>query len=209
MFKRFLSFLTVAVIASVIITGCSALKQLQDTITNLSRLKFKLENINHFSLAGVQLDNKQKISDFSISDALKLTNAFATKQFPANFTINLGAMNPNDGTSGTKATNATLTGLEYRILIDDTPTVTGDLAAPVTVPGTGQSVTIPLSAGVDLYKFFGDRGYDGIINLALAIGGQKGSASKIKLDAKPTVSTSIGPISYPGRLTIVDKEWRN
>jgi hypothetical protein len=61
---------------------------------------------------------------------------------------------------------------------------------------------------LDLYEFFGNKGYESVINLALALGGVSGSAAKVKLDIKPTVNTAIGPISYPNRLTIIDKEWR-
>jgi hypothetical protein len=42
----------------------------------------------------------------------------------------------------------------------------------------------------------------------LNIGGIGGSPTRLKLDAQPTVTTPLGPISYPGRLTIIDKEFR-
>jgi len=42
----------------------------------------------------------------------------------------------------------------------------------------------------------------------LSIGGASGSPAKLKLDAKPTIRTQFGPISYPGRITIIDKEFR-
>jgi len=63
--------------------------------------------------------------------------------------------------------------------------------------------------GLDLYNFFGNKGYDGIVNLALAIGGVQGSAARLKLDAQPTVSTPLGAITYPSRITIIDKNFTN
>jgi hypothetical protein len=42
-----------------------------------------------------------------------------------------------------------------------------------------------------------DNGFDLIAN-----------PSKVKMDIKPSINTSIGPINYPSRITVVDKEWK-
>ena len=196
-----------------IFSGCSALKQIASSIENAQRLKFKLGAVNNFRLAGINISNKSSIKDVSVSDAFKLTNAFATKKFPADFILNVDAMNPNSNTANSGSTNtnstAKLTGFEWRLLIDDIPTIYGNIAEPVTIPGNGQTVAIPLSVSLDLYEFFGSQGYDRIANLAMAIGGVNGSSSRIKLDAKPTVTIGTFPITYPGRITIVNTEFRD
>jgi len=193
---------------SVTFNSCNVVKDISNAITNISRLQFKLEDVNGFRLAGIDISNKSSVNDISMMDALKLTNAFATKSFPAEFVLDIGAKNPNDGTQNTRKSDATISSLDYRLLIDDVPTISGDISAPIGIPGTGQSVTIPLRMGLDLYKFFGDKGYESIANLAMAIGGVGGSPARLKLDMKPTVKTSLGPITYPSRLTVIDKEWR-
>ncbi len=66
-------------------------------------------------------------------------------------------------------------GLECRRLIDDKPTITGNMDSPVEIPGTGQESVIP---------------------------------SRLSLDAQPTVSMPLGPITYPGRATIISAEFR-
>lgn len=201
-----LSIIVVAI--SLAINSCNVVKDISNAVTNISKLQFKLDNVTGFRLAGIDLSNKSSIKDISVMDGLKLTNAFATKSFPAEFVLNVGAKNPNDGTQGNRQSDATITSLDYRLLIDDVPTISGDITAPIGIPGNGQSVNIPLRMGLDLYKFFGDRGYESIANLALAIGGVSGSSARLKLDMKPTVKTAIGPITYPSRLTVIDKEWR-
>lgn len=195
-------------IGAIAFQSCNVIKDISGTLANLSKLQFKLENVSNFRLSGIDLSNKRTISDFSITDGLKLTNAFATKRFPADFIVNLNAKNPNDGSGNTQKTNATIAKLDYRLILDDIQTISGDIQSPINVPGTGQSVNIPLSMSLDLFEFFGNKGYESVINLALALGGVSGSAAKVKLDIKPTVNTAIGPISYPNRLTIIDKEWR-
>ncbi len=193
----------------VLIAGCSAVKQLSDALENLRRVQFKIAGVTNFRLAGIDVSNKKKISDFSVSEALQLTNAFASRRLVSDFILNVDARNPNDG-SAQKTTNSTaqITNFDWRLLIDDTPTVNGNIASPVSVPGKGQTVVIPLSVNLDLYEFFGKAGYDRVINLALAIAGEGGS-SRIKLDAKPTVRIGSFPITYPGRITIVDYEFRD
>lgn len=200
--------LIIVIIGSITFQSCNVIKDISGTLANLSKLQFKLDNVSNFRLSGIDLSNKRTISDFSITDGLKLTNAFATKRFPADFIVNLNAKNPNDGSGNTQKTNATIAKLDYRLILDDIQTISGDIQSPINVPGTGQSVNIPLSMSLDLYEFFGNKGYESVINLAIALGGVSGSAAKVKLDIKPTVNTAIGPISYPNRLTIIDKEWR-
>jgi hypothetical protein len=159
-------------------------------------------------LAGVDVSKVAEPSRLSIADGLSLTQAFSRKQLPASFTLNVEARNPNTGQSGTRRSDATLNGLDWRMLIDDKQTIAGNIQQPVSVPGSGQSTIIPLGMNLDLYQFFGERGYNDLLNLALAIGGQSGNAARLKLDAQPTVSTPFGPMTYPGRLTIIDREFR-
>jgi hypothetical protein len=140
---------------------------------------------------------------------LKLTQAFATKSFPAEFTLNVAARNPNDGTGGYPQTTSTITSIDWNLYIDDKLTISGYVDRPIEIPGTGKSTIIPFTMQLDLYKFFNDKGYDNVINLALALGGVNKSPSRIKLDIQPTVSTPLGPIVYPGRITVVDKEFKN
>ncbi len=200
--------LIVALIGIISITGCNTLKQIQNSMNNLKRCEFKLKDVDNFRVNGISLSNKKSIKDFSITDGLKLTNAFAKKSFPTEFILNVEAKNPNDGTGGTRQSSATLTSFDWTLYIDDVPTVSGNIAKPITIPGTGQSSIIPLAIGLDLYEFFGKQGYDRVLNLALALGGANSSPAKITLDARPTINTSLGPISYPGRIKIVEKTWK-
>ena len=121
--------------------------------------------------------------------------------------MNVAAKNPNDGNGGTRQTASTINKLDWNLYIDNKLTVSGDIDRPIDIPGTGESTIIPIKIKLDLYKFFGDKGYNDVINLVLALGGVTGSTSRVKLDIKPTVSTPLGPITYPDRFTIIDKEF--
>lgn len=189
--------------------GCAELQHMQEALLNLKRLQFKLENVTAGSLAGVDLSRVNDISRLSLQEGLKLTSAFANKSLPLAFTLNVSAKNPNDGTGGAPQKTALLQGLAWTLKIDDKETVSGDIPSPVEIPGTGQATIIPLQMNIDLYAFFQEQGYKNLVNLALAIAGQSGSASRLTLSAAPTVSVAGVPVKYPGRITIVDREFTN
>jgi len=196
--------LFLVIIFSLFSLSCSGV---YDAITNLQRLQFKLDKVTGFSAAGVGFSNASKLSDFSILDAAKLLSAFNNSKLPIEFTLNVLAKNPNDGTGGTKQSSAVIKNLAWRLFIDSKETVTGNIGG-ITVPGIGQATNIPILMSLDLFKFFSDQGYDGIINLALALGGRNGSSARITLKATPTVETVLGPITYPGEIDIIDREFR-
>lgn len=122
--------------------------------------------------------------------------------------MNIEASNPNDGTGGTTRTVSTLTIFEWRLLIDGRPTASGNIERPIDIPGTGQATLIPLNINLDLVEFFQEKGYDDLLNLALALGGAKSDISRISVEARPKVSTPLGEIAYPERITIIAKEFR-
>ena len=178
-------------------------------MTNLKRIQFKLNNVTGFSLNGVGLSGKSAISDFSLTDAAKLLQAYNSKSLPVSFTLNVLAKNPNTGSSGTTSALATITGLAWSLYLDGKQTINGDINNAVTVPASGETTTIPLGMNLDMVKFFSDKSYESIVNLALALGGASGSTSKIKLVARPTIKTPIGNIAYPSNITIVNTEFSN
>src|SRR4030095_4223052 len=184
--------------------GCSGL---YDAIVNLQRLQFKLHKVAGMKVAGVGLSHISSISNFSLLDAAALLSAFTSGQLPVEFTLNVLAKNPNDGTGGTKNTSAVIKNMAWRLFIDNNETIGGNVK-DVSVPGGGQMTNIPIGMSFDLLQFFRSAGYENILNLALALGGRNGSSSRITLKVKPTVDTPLGPITYPGEFDVIDKEFR-
>jgi len=176
---------------------------------NLQRLKFKISGIEDFRLMGVSLTGKTKLSDLSWSDAVKLKDLVSLKSFPVQFVLNLDAYNPNDGKTNPIKSDATITSMDWRLVIDDVPTISGYINTPISIPATGQSITIPMTMELDLYKFFSDRSYDKLIDLALALGGLNSDLTRVKLDIKPSVKTILGSITYPSWITVISKTYTN
>lgn len=208
-FTRHMMLMGSLLVLTSVIYSCSTIKSITDTLTNLRKIEFKLAGIESFKIAGVDIASKRSITDLSIAEGISLTRAFTSNQIPAEFILNVAARNPNDGSGGTPTAAATLVGFDWKLYIDSKETIAGDIASPVTLPASNQTTIIPLRVQMDLYKFFGDRGYEGLLNLALALGGVQGSTAKVMLDAQPKVNIrNYGTIEYPGRIKIVDTEFR-
>ncbi len=205
---RFIAYILFLCLGSFLFHSCAVLQEWGEALVNLKRLQFKLGAVGQFSIAGINFSRLASLSDLTAFDGLKLLSAFQNKNLPAEMTLDIRVINPNDGSGGSPKTVSTLTSLESRLLIDGNPTVYGNIDQPMEIPGTGQESTIPLRMSIDLFEFFGNRGYNSLIELALAIGGLNGSTSRLSLDAQPRVSTPYGDILYPGRIMIVDKEFR-
>jgi len=201
-------FALLALTGVLALSSCAAFDEMTSVLANLQRLKFKLSGVHDFRLLGIDLGGKARLSDFNALDALKAVQAYQSRKLPVEFVLDVLAVNPNDGSGGTSKTASTLTGLECRLLIDGKPTVTGNIDEPIEIPGTGQESVIPLRLSLDLLEFFGDKRYEDLIGLALAIGGKNRTPSRIALDAQPTVQTPFGPMTYPGRITIISTEFR-
>ena len=201
--KKRIAYISTVLMLVAAISGCSVF----NAIKNISQLKFKLSTVSNFQLNGISISNKSRLQDFNAGDLLKLTSAFASKKMPVTFTINVEAYNPNASSTSSTASDIVLVSFPWRLLIDDVETITGNIGSPVTVP-VSKKIIIPIEAQLDLYNFFGTKGYDKLINLALKLGGSGGSATDIKLVATPTINTVLGKMTYPGELTIIEKEYR-
>lgn len=186
-------------------SGCSV----YETMVNISRLKFKLGDVNNFQVNGINISEKTRLEEISPIDLLKLSSAFASGKLPVSFTLNVEAKNPNDGTGGYPKTDATLKTFPWRLEIDGKETIAGNIGNPVSVPGTGELTYIPITMSLDLVEFFKNQGYESLINLVFSIGGKEGTASRLTLIATPTVSSPLGDIKYPGELKIVDQSFTN
>ena len=207
--QRTVSFggLAALIIGAVIWVGSLQSCATLNALAGLTRLEFKLQDVGHVTLAGVDVTNKHSANDFSFVDGLNLANAFRTGQFPLTFTLNVAAHNPNP-TSSVGFNAVQLTQFPWRLLLDGKETISGGIGNAVSVPNGGSTQVIPLQVTVDVKQFFADKGYNDVINLATALAGQ-GGASHIQLKAQPTIGTQLGSFKYPNEVTIVNTEFHS
>jgi hypothetical protein len=178
-------------------TFCQQIKNITHSLSQFSTPRFKIESITEFKLAGVPIATKSSINDFSPIDAVKIGQEVARNKLPASFIINIAVKNPNTGTSGTKPIPVTLKKMDWVLFIDGVQTISGKLNKEFQYPASNSIGHLPLEVSLDLFEFFGNRGYEGLVNLALYLGGVKSDPSKIAIEAVPTFSTPFGDFQSP------------
>ncbi|MFN4769693.1 MAG: LEA type 2 family protein [Candidatus Kapaibacterium sp.] len=202
--------LIVGLSLGLLLNGCGSIKTISDALSGLRRCEFKLASVSDAKLAGIQLGEKARIGDFKpFSEGIELLQAFRNKQFDFECIVNVEVRNPNTGTEGSRKADATIKRIDYRLYIDDRVAVSGDIAQPLVVPSNGQSVIMPVSLKFDIFSVYRDKTYDEILNLVLAIAGAQGSAARLTLDIRPTIDTPLGELTYPNRIKVFNKEFRN
>lgn len=93
--KTFLKSTAFVLVTVMILYSCSTISKVMNTISDLDKIQFKLGKVNNLTLNNVNISNIKSISDVSIADGLKLTQAFSSRSLPTNFTLDVLAKNPN------------------------------------------------------------------------------------------------------------------
>ena len=189
----------ISVVTLLMLSSCS----IYNTITNFSKLKFKLDSVNDYTIAGIPVSEKSQLKDFNALQLIKLSSEFASGKLPVSFKLNVEVKNPNKAESGS-GVDITLKEFPWTLYIDDNETISGSIGSPVLIPGGIETEIIPLEIRLDLMQFFSNKNFDSLLNLALKLSGGESSSSSIKLVASPKLGTPIGDMQYPEPLTIVN-----
>ncbi|MGA1277576.1 MAG: hypothetical protein ACO30P_04030 [Candidatus Kapaibacteriota bacterium] len=204
--KRSLYSIGIACVLITVFQGCSILQNL----SSMKQVQFRIGSLSGISIGGVSVMGKQKVTDFSVGETMSLAGKVAGRSLPLSLTVNVEARNPNETVKGNGMSMsgiATLQSMEWRLLIDDVPTLSGIIKGPITLPAGGEIVTIPITTEFNLFSVFEERGYTGMAKLAFALANPGSSQVSVTLDAKPVIETFLGNMTYPGRITIIEKEF--
>ena len=201
MIKKILFVLTF----SFVFAGCGVVKQ----ITNLSRLQFRLVNIDSITLGRVNFTNKTSIKDLSSLDALKLSTSFIRENVQLKFVVNVEVKNPNAENSVSSKDDFKISSFPWRLLLNGREAIAGNISSPINIPGNKEISYIPVSIKFNLVKFIKDKGYESLIDLALNLARQKNLPTQLELFARPVINTPMGNIDYPEELKIISLNYTN
>lgn len=188
--RRHSPLFALGVILVLLAPGCTTLQQL----ANLRNVDFALDRVGNGEVAGVNLDRLVQNRNVGVSDAARITTAALSGRVPLEFTLFVGADNPADNPV------AQVLELDWTMFLDGTETISGVYNEVVSIE-PGQRSLIPINMELDLVRFFGNNAGD-LIDLIGDLAGDGSQPSIIRLQARPTVRTAIGPIRYPGTLSI-------
>jgi hypothetical protein len=176
-----------------ILSSCSVLQQTSE-IATFTRCEFRIESARNIRLAGINIQDKHSVSDFSIMDMAKITSVIAGGTLPFNFDLNVGVKNPNQKL-------AAMNKMDWILIIDDIEMTRGILNQRIEIPASS-AITFPVAMSLDLMKSLNGKSGNALINFALNLSGTGSRPTRIKLKAKPTIMVGTTPIEYPGYIII-------
>ncbi|MDR1198749.1 MAG: LEA type 2 family protein [Prevotellaceae bacterium] len=156
--------------------SCSALQ----SALQIVNCKYDIEGVANPVIAGVSLNNITNSGQIQAMDLIKLTAAFATKNFPLSVTVNVKATNPGN-------IAATVQRLDWAIDLEQKEILNGTVSEVISIPSNGGSAIIPVTLGVDLFQLFKGETRDNLLNLAMNIANVGESSSKVSIRIRPTV----------------------
>lgn len=180
--------------SAAVFAGCQTLRE----VANLRDIDYALGNVARADLAGVDLAGVRSYEDLRARDILRIGSSLADGQLPLQFQLGVEATNPEANN-----VQARMVEFDWTLFIEDRETVSGVVHENFVLP-PGQTRTIPIDIQLDLLEFF-DRSARDIVDLVLAFAGQ-GQPRNIRLQARPTIDTPVGPIRYPDPITIVSRD---
>lgn len=112
--------LHIALLAAVVVLNwqCRTLRAWQA----LRQVDFYIDRVSDVNLAGVELDHVRSYEDLTLEQTLRISQALARGTLPLRFQLHLIAENPADN-----PVTARLERLEWTLLLDDHPTLSGTL----------------------------------------------------------------------------------
>ena len=173
--------------------GCAALRQ----VAALQQVEFALDRVGDVELAGVRLGDRRSFTDLSPVEAARISAAVLARRVPFAFAAHVGAENPAGN-----SVSARLLQLRWTAVVQDRDTVSGELDREYVLP-PGERVDIPVRVEMDLYDFFAGHAAELFRVARDAAGG--GEPARLKLRARPTIQTPLGPMQYPNDITIASR----
>lgn len=188
-----------------VFAGCGVVKE----INNLSRLQFRLVNIESITLGGLTFTDKTSIKDLSSLDVLKLSTSFIKGEMLLKFVVNGEVKNPNAENTASSKYDFKISSFPWRLLLNGREAIAGNIFSPINIPGDKEISYIPVSIKFNLIKFIRDKEYESIINLVFNLTRQKHTLTQLELYAKPVIDTPFGNIDYPKELKIISLNYTN
>ena len=185
------------VLLAVLLTlpACQTLRQ----IAQLRHVDFAIDRAAQVQLAGLDASRLQSYNDLRPAELIRLGTTVAQGSLPLEFTLHLNAFNPQDNNIA-----ARLVQMDWTLFLEDRETISGRYDGEVLLP-PGEVTDIPIHISLDLMDFFRDN-MQQLVNVALSATGQDAAPTNLRLQATPTINTSLGPIRYPEAITIVNRD---
>ncbi|WP_161890797.1 hypothetical protein [Pontibacter russatus] len=162
---------------------------------------YKLQSVDKVELNGVNLLKIKTAQDMSFSDVAKLFSAFSDNNLSAVSTIGLDVALGE----GQEERTMTVSQLKWQLLVDDQQAVSGIVDEPVELKNGLNVITV--RSPLKLTEVNGRPDMSTLLQLATLLNQDSASTKPdIKLQIKPTILTSVGPLEIPSFITVTDNK---
>jgi hypothetical protein len=178
-----------------LMSSCELLEQVAET-ERFTQCQFSLTGVRITEISGVSFENVRSASDLNLGDMMTLGQRIINGSLPAKMEVDVNARNNQSKSAG-------ISGMDWKVFIDDAEFVGGQLNRGVQVLPT-RSENFPIVVQVDLLKMLQQESLPKILNMVFGMNDntqlrELGLSVKIK----PSYKTPSGSIKQmPNWITI-------
>ncbi len=184
--SNILLFVAIALLTA----GCAGLSQL----AAFAKCTFEFEKIENVTLATIDVNKANNLTQLGLSDIGKITTAVMTKNLILDMTAVIKVKNPNNK-------KAALNKTDWILKIDGLEITRGTTNQRIEIPEKSASY-LPIKTSFNLIETFSGESKTKLYKLARNIAGIGDSPSKIEFMVKPTLSVAGALIPYPDWITL-------
>lgn len=172
-----------------IITSCSYLKT-----KRLENCEFLFKDITEFKIEGVNMKDKNSISDLNLFEGMKLTAALVNQKANADLVFLVDIKNPNTG-------DAQLNATDWILLIKDKEVLNGSIDEHINIPAE-KTISLPLTVKFEVFKILQQFSQEEIQDIVWNLTENKKLPDEVTLKLRPTFLIAGQKIKYPGYIKL-------
>jgi len=178
-------------LSPLLLPGCAAVNQM----AALRLVTFEFAGVSDVRFVGIPIGPGADYSNLGMADVARLGAAMLSQQAPIDLVAHVAATNPAEN-----RVTARMAGMDWKLFVEDHEALAGRLADPLEFR-PGRTTDVPLLVRFDLVQL-GSGGARDLFNLAIAIAGQGTIRKDLRLELRPTIETSSGPIRHPAPIVV-------
>jgi len=188
-------FLTTVIVISLLISSCGIYRQTRE-FEHFVHSRFAVKNLQMLSIAGIDVLQKQSVTDFDLTSIVLLGKRFFTQQLPSRMQINIEAANPFDE-------KAAIAGMDWLLMMKQDTLARGKVNQAVQIPAHGRAV-FPLTVTFNLAQLIHTGSLDSILRLMLNKSNRKETLkqSGVRLKIRPYYLRGNKVRKYPAFLSM-------
>lgn len=174
-----------AVLPAVLLLGSCTLSETRREETAKAEPQIRVRGVDEAYLGSLNVLPLHTPQDVDLPRRNQLIEGYVNKNLPLRMRLELNAYNPN-------LEEASLTGIDYTVLVDGKVLGSGKLAQTIELPAH-DSVRLPLSFEMNTYKLLGDDALPSLRNFALGFGDPQ--RQRVTLRVRPILRSARGRLS--------------